>query len=319
MLDQIQQKQKELIGLVLDNMKKEYVSDFLSWSYLGARICYSSDHPLLLFQEEKFKNKEKAIQFLLHLKVAGHFSVFAHTPIYVDLQKISVEEKFQLASSFFKVWWGSDYAIFNLRHIAENLDNTMFLQFLSQFDMGVDNLRVFKVTKDEVKCIDLRNYTGKTKKSAIVANPEVFVLVSKNTKQLPIPWIGVIVHNFSRIFSHQFVRHTWLNFNQRSNRYTKVEQFVIPYCFNSNHLNPYLDIIKQSLNIYEVLSKEMKRESARFVLPQGSATTIFATAPDFAWYDFIQKRALPQAQDEIRTLAIILKEFFEDWFSGCYE
>ncbi len=317
MLEQIQQKQKELVKLVLDNIKKEYVSDFLSWSYLGARICYSSDHPLSIFQEEKLKNKEKAIQFLLHLKVAGHFSVFAHTPIYVDIQKMSIDEKFQLASSFFKVWWNEDYAVFNLRHIAENLDSTMFLQFLSQFDMRIDNLKVFKVTDKKVMCIDIVDYVLEPEKSSLFAKPEVFVLVFKNVKQLPIPWIGVIVHNFSRIFSHQFVRHTWLNFNQRSNRYTKVEKFVIPYCFNSNHLGPYMDMIKQSLNIYEVFSKDMKRESTRFVLPQGSATTVFATAPDFVWWDFIQKRAIPQAQDEIRKLAIILKRFFEDYLTRC--
>ncbi|MEM5813490.1 MAG: FAD-dependent thymidylate synthase, partial [Candidatus Aenigmatarchaeota archaeon] len=161
------------------------------------------------------------------------------------------------------------------------------------------------------------DYVLKSERPVLFAKPEVFVLVSKNVKQLPIPWIGVIVHNFSRIFSHQFVRHTWLNFNQRSNRYTKVEKFVVPYCFNSNHLGPYMDIIKQALNIYEVFSKDMKKESVRFVLPQGSATTVFATAPDFVWWDFIQKRIIPQAQDEIRKLAITLKGFFEDYLVRC--
>ncbi|MEM1724273.1 MAG: FAD-dependent thymidylate synthase [Thermoplasmata archaeon] len=320
MLQAIQQNQKELIGLVLENMVKEWVSGFLGWSYLGARICYGSKHPLLIFQEERFQNKQKAIQFLFRLKVMGHFSVFAHTPIYVNIKSLSIEEKFRMASSFFKVWWCEDYAIFNLRHIAENLDSTAFLQFLNQFELSLEGFKIFRVSDSDVECIaDLFKYIERIKEKyskSLVAKHEVYILVPMN-KELPYLWFGVLVHNFSRIFSHQFVRHTWLNFNQRSNRYTPVDKFVIPYCFNSNHCAPYLDIIKQSLNLYKTFSKDMKRENARFVLPQGSATTIFATAPDFVWWDFIQKRAIPQAQDEIRKLAIILKRFFEDFLNNC--
>jgi len=62
------------------------------------------------------------------------------------------------------------------------------------------------------------------------------------------------------------------------------------------------------MEVYREFSKNMKRESARFVVPQGVATSVLATGPDLVWEDFVSKRAIPQAQEEIRALAIFLKE-----------
>ena len=117
----------------------------------------------------------------------------------------------------------------------------------------------------------------------------------------------------SRLFSHQFVRHTWLNFNQRSHRYTQVDQFVCPPTFSEEARALYEKEIQQGLKAYqELLKLGLKKEDARFVTPQGSATTLLATGPYFVWEDFIRKRRHLKAQWEIRALAraleIVLKE-----------
>ncbi|MCS7149324.1 MAG: FAD-dependent thymidylate synthase [Caldimicrobium sp.] len=307
-LKDLREKQRELSGLILDRSDKEALRIFLVFSYLGARICYAESHPLMLFEEEKFKDFERFKSFLLHLKRAGHFSVFAHTPLFVDLKGLNAEHKLMLAKSYFKVFWGDEVALFNLRHLAETLTDHDFLYLINR-EPDLDEIEVVFARNYQIlyqgRLSDLDNNLLKDDDS-IFAHQEVVLL--KSLKRFPFNWIGVITHNFSRIFSHQFVRHTWLNFNQRSHRYTKVDRFVIPKAFKEAHIKQYEEIIQRGMAIYHDLSKNLKKESARFVVPQGVATSLLATGPELVWQDFVDKRAIPQAQEEIRDLAVFLKE-----------
>lgn len=309
-LEKLRKKQRILINKVYENLDRSTLPVFIFFSYLGARICYAESHPLSLFEEEKFKDFERFKSFLLHLKKAGHFSVFAHTPIFINTSGFSLEDKFDLASTFFKVFWDEEkgLALFNLRHLAENLDDQTFL-YLINTEPALEEIEVSLARNSRILyqglLSELKNELLYEEKS-LFAEPEIIIL--KSRKGDPFNWIGVITHNFSRIFSHQFVRHTWLNFNQRSHRYTKVDKFVIPKAFIESQVKLYEETIKNGMAIYEELCKNMKRESARFIVPQGVATTVLATGPELVWRDFISKRAIPQAQEEIRDLAIFLKE-----------
>lgn len=309
-LEELRKKQKELSRFIYENFERKSFALFIFFSYLGARICYAESHPLSLFEEEKFRDFERFKSFLLHLKRAGHFSIFAHTPLFVDTSKLSLEEKFSLASSYFKVFWDEkrELALFNLRHLAETLDDQTFLHLIN-VEPKLDEVEVilardFKVLY-EGKLSEINKDLLK-EKDGLFAEKEIIIL--RSYKETPFNWIGVIAHNFSRIFSHQFVRHTWLNFNQRSHRYTRVDKFVIPRAFSESQVKLYEEAIKKGMGIYEELCRNMKRESARFVVPQGVATTVLATGPELVWRDFVEKRAIPQAQEEIRDLAIFLKD-----------
>ncbi len=307
-LEELREKQKSLIKLVSENFDRSALSVFLPFSYLGARICYAESHPLLLFEEEKFKDIERFKSFLLHLKKAGHFSIFAHTPIFVKTTHFTLEDKFALASNYFKVFFDDAYALFNLRHLAESLPDNDFLHLIN-IEPALEKIEVlsfkdFKlIYEGDLKGIDPALFK---EENTLFATPEVILLRSR--ENFPFSWLGVITHNFSRIFSHQFVRHTWLNFNQRSHRYTKVDKFVIPPVFKEREIALYKEMIEKSMKVYSELSLNIKRESARFIVPQGVATTVLATAPLFVWKDFVEKRIIPQAQDEIRALAKLLKE-----------
>ncbi|MGC9018024.1 MAG: FAD-dependent thymidylate synthase [Caldimicrobium sp.] len=309
-LEELRKKQKELSFLIYENFDRRNLPIFIFFSYLGARICYAESHPLSLFEEEKFKDFERFKSFLLHLKRAGHFSIFAHTPLFVDTSKISLEEKFLLASTFFKVFWDEEEkkALFNLRHLAETLEDQVFLPLINEEpkleEIEIIFARDFKILY-QGGLLELDKDLLE-EREGLFAEKEVIILKSK--KKTPFNWIGVIAHNFSRIFSHQFVRHTWLNFNQRSHRYTRIDKFVIPKAFSESHIKLYEEAIKKGMAIYEELGKNIKRESARFVVPQGVGTTVLATGPELVWRDFVSKRAIPQAQEEIRDLAIFLKE-----------
>lgn len=309
-LEELREKQKKLSSLIYENFDRKSFSVFIFFSYLGARICYAESHPLSLFEEEKFKDFERFKSFLLHLKKMGHFSVFSHTPLIVNTSKMSLEEKFALASHFFKVFWDEEkgLALFNLRHLAETLDDTSFMWILNE-PPKLDEIEVILakefniIYRGSLSDLDVKWLKDK---DTLFAEREIIILRSREC--YPFNWRGVIAHNFSRIFSHQFVRHTWLNFNQRSHRYTRVDKFVIPKAFSEEQINLYESAIKNGMAIYEELCKNMKRESARFVVPQGVATTVLATGPELVWQDFISKRAIPQAQEEIRDFAIFLKE-----------
>lgn len=113
------------------------------------------------------------------------------------------------------------------------------------------------------------------------------------------------VSGISRVCSHQFVRSKHLDFLQRSQRYCKEhnQEFTFP------DINPDLQLIMEdwyirSQNLYcELLSEGVKKEDARFVLPEATHTELVVCGNLQAWMDFIKLRADKHAQWEIRDVA----------------
>jgi thymidylate synthase (FAD) len=297
------EKYKELL---IRNADFSSISKGLILSYIGARICYWGGHPLALAKEDT----EDVIEFLLRLKRAGHYSIFAHTPVVVDVCGLKAEEKYALAKTYFKAFFDdrSRKALFNLRHFAEVMGDEEFERLvLVDLDLSGVEVVVFgrmggrweKVVEGSLESLYC-DWSGFER--------EVIVLKGKEDG---FGWMSVIAYNFSRVFSHQFVRHTWLNFNQRSHRYTKVDSFIVPDCFDEEDRKIYESFCNIALTLYNTWSKKIKKEWARFVIPQGVATTVMASGPRFVWEDFIEKRAIVRAQDEIRELAEVVKGVIE--------
>lgn len=114
------------------------------------------------------------------------------------------------------------------------------------------------------------------------------------------------VSNISRICSHQFVRSKHLDFLQRSQRYCKEDVTVVSPFVEGSPEDLLLDnIVQLSSEYYHHLIKMgIKKEDARFVLPQGTTTELIVTGNLQAWMDFINLRATKEAQWEIREVAI---------------
>jgi len=112
------------------------------------------------------------------------------------------------------------------------------------------------------------------------------------------------ISGISRTCSHQFVRSKHLDFLQRSQRYCseKDTDFVYPPSVENN-----LDVetlYAHALGLYEELIKKgIKKEDARFVLPEATTTELVVTGNFQAWLDFIELRADKHAQWEIREVA----------------
>jgi thymidylate synthase (FAD) len=109
------------------------------------------------------------------------------------------------------------------------------------------------------------------------------------------------ISDISRTCSHQFVRSKHLDFLQRSQRYCKEEDpsFVYPKDFIQ------FDIIYETaVQAYnDLISRGVKKEDARYVLPQGVCTELNVTGNLQAWKDFIDLRSGPEVQGEIRMVA----------------
>jgi thymidylate synthase (FAD) len=112
-----------------------------------------------------------------------------------------------------------------------------------------------------------------------------------------------LVEDISRICSHQFVRSKHLDFLQRSQRYCNEEEtnVVIPESISKYDVQ---DFVYNAQILYENLIKNgVKKEDARFILPQGTTTELLVVGNFQAWYDFIKLRSGKEVQWEIRAVA----------------
>lgn len=115
------------------------------------------------------------------------------------------------------------------------------------------------------------------------------------------------VSGISRACSHQFVRSKHLDFLQRSQRYCKEidSEVTIPKGMSLHQETLYFNAIDTAEEYYRsLLESGMKKEDARFVLPEATHTELNVVGNLQAWKDFIRLRADKAAQWEIRLVAM---------------
>ena len=114
------------------------------------------------------------------------------------------------------------------------------------------------------------------------------------------------ISGISRVCSHQLVRSKHLDVLQQIQRY--VNQMEAETIKPSN-LSQDLEVVFESVyehakHAYQLLiDKGVKKEDARFVLPEATTTSLYVVGNFQAWKDFIRLRADKHAQWEIRQVA----------------
>jgi len=114
------------------------------------------------------------------------------------------------------------------------------------------------------------------------------------------------ISGISRVCSHQLVRSKHLDVLQQSQRY--VNQLEAETVKPSN-ISQDVEVIFESVyehakHAYQLLiDKGVKKEDARFVLPEATHTSLYVVGNLQAWKDFIKLRADKHAQWEIRQVA----------------
>lgn len=115
------------------------------------------------------------------------------------------------------------------------------------------------------------------------------------------------IEGVSRAATHQVVRHRHLSPHQESQRYVEQrERYVAPPAVaeDAESLEIFLHAVRTSLSAYHaLLERGIRREDARYVLPNASATSIAITASWRALFEFWDKRCARDAQWEIRGMA----------------
>lgn len=122
------------------------------------------------------------------------------------------------------------------------------------------------------------------------------------------------ISGVSRALTHQLVRHRFSSITQQSQRYVDETNFmyVEPETIkeNSDAHQIFNDLMEKINHTYRKLRNlGIKKEDARFILPNATESELVITANFREWRHIIELRGDPAAQWEIRELTIkILKE-----------
>lgn len=118
------------------------------------------------------------------------------------------------------------------------------------------------------------------------------------------------VDGISRVCSHQLVRMAHAGILQRSQRYVKESKVVYidpPALLNLPHeiKDRWTHIQQNAETLYLQLvnSGMMKKEDARYILPQGCSTSLVLCLNFQGWRDLLRNRNAKHAQWEVRDVA----------------
>ena len=117
------------------------------------------------------------------------------------------------------------------------------------------------------------------------------------------------ISGFSRISSQQLTRHRIASFTQRSQRYVKEGQFefIVPPSIMANEeaRDEFICAMEFIQVMYDAMVNEygIKKEDARFLLPNACETELVMTCNFREWRHFLKLRLSRHSQWEIRQLA----------------
>lgn len=141
------------------------------------------------------------------------------------------------------------------------------------------------------------------------------------------------IHGISRACSHQLVRHRLASYSQESQRYVDMSapESVVPPSIaeNPEAMVVWESFLGQVADAYQRLRDlGIRKEDARFVLPNASATRIIVTMNFRELRHFFEVRGERAAQWEIRELAMemlrqvyvlapaVFGDLYERYFGG---
>jgi thymidylate synthase (FAD) len=132
------------------------------------------------------------------------------------------------------------------------------------------------------------------------------------------------ISGVSRALTHQLVRHRLCSFTQQSQRYVNEGDFnyVEPESVRSNPeahsiFTWFMDDAKRLYSALQELG--IRKEDARFVLPNAVESQIVVTANLREWRHIIELRGSSKAQWEIRTMAIEILKILKDHTPTIFE
>ena len=140
----------------------------------------------------------------------------------------------------------------------------------------------------------------------------------------PLEHVGATfrIRNGSRAMTHQLVRHRLMSVSQQSQRYVDEQGFtyVVPESLPRQFAEDYhndMRIIQQMYSKWR--DRGLKKEDARFVLPNACTSEIVVTANFRQWRHIFSLRITPKAQWEIRKACRLILEILRQHAPACFE
>lgn len=152
-------------------------------------------------------------------------------------------------------------------------------------------------------------YDSSTERDACLRRAEHCMSVS-HLATLRFAYADFHISGISRVASHQLVRVAHAGILQRSQRYVKESaiEYVDPPAVAA--LPPKMrrawgEIQQRAEDLYLYLVENgmMKKEDARYILPQGCTTSLRICGNFQMWHDLLGNRAAKKAQWEVRDVA----------------
>lgn len=161
--------------------------------------------------------------------------------------------------------------------------------------------------------------------------PKLINYLIKNKHWSPLEMVSFCVEiKTSRAIAAQILRHRSFSFQEFSQRYAEVTEFepielrlqgktnrqVGDEVIENKGLSKLIDeTIKMNESAYKTLIEMgIAKESARFILPLNTQTTIYMTGSIRSWSHYLQLRLSKHTQKEHRLIAEEIKNIFVEHF-----
>ena len=271
---------------------------------------------------ELFDDISTNITYLFDVVAADIYQIYPVLNKERELQGITDIIKLKLKQHFNIIPIIGNIAYVNFRHVLE-YDNSLFTEI--------------EKYKDTIAQVTISNKIPLNNKQANLYILKALVGESGKTE-----YCSFVLEGVSRILTHQLVRHRlFSSYSQRSMRHTALQgkdEFVYPPLdyidkkkVRTKFLSIYESIYERATEDYRLLTEtglpynrpgkkkkdeseqeeliyKVRKEDARFIIPDGVKTTIMITMIGEGLYNFIHERTDKAAQWEIREVAEKLSE-----------
>jgi thymidylate synthase (FAD) len=129
------------------------------------------------------------------------------------------------------------------------------------------------------------------------------------------------IKNVSRAMTHQLVRHRLMAISQQSQRYVDEKGFnyVVPSTLPEEYIEDYHHDIKTIQAMYtKWRERGLRKEDARFVLPNACVSEIVVSANFREWRHIFRLRLSPKAQWEIRSACQLMLTLLRREAPACF-
>ncbi|HNS21721.1 MAG TPA: FAD-dependent thymidylate synthase [Sedimentisphaerales bacterium] len=130
------------------------------------------------------------------------------------------------------------------------------------------------------------------------------------------------IRNCSRAMTHQLVRHRLMAVSQQSQRYVNEDQFayVLPETLPAEYVEDFHQDMKTIQQMYRKWrDRGLKKEDARFVLPNACVSEIVVSADFREWRHIFKLRLSAKAQWEIRKACTKMLAILKQHAPACFE